>query len=168
MFIECKVDNIYEVLKNNFYNEIKLLDELRVGNKTVALCHGCFDPLHIGHVYHFQEAKKIADILVVTITPDQYITKGENRPYFNMNQRLTMVRELRTVDLAIINLWPTAINTIKEIQPNYFVKGIDYKDSIMPNYLAEKEALESLGGKMLITDTKKYSSTVLLNQGLFR
>lgn len=165
--MKYEAEHSYQVLKQGFYHKIKLLDQLRIQNKTVALCHGCFDPLHIGHVYHFKEAKKIADILVVTITPDQYINKGKNRPFFSMYERLVMVGELRTVDLAIINLWPTAVNTIKVIKPEYFVKGVDYKNSTFSNYLAEKDELENRGGKMVFTDSKKYSSTELLNQDAF-
>ena len=41
-------------------------------NKKVILCHGVFDLLHLGHVKHFEEAKKYGDILIVTVTPDKY------------------------------------------------------------------------------------------------
>ena len=62
--------------------------------KRIVLCHGVFDLLHIGHIKHFQEAKKIGDILVVTITADKYINKGPNRPYFNARLRLQAIAEL--------------------------------------------------------------------------
>ena len=51
--------------------------------KKIILCHGVFDLLHIGHIKHFEEAKKMGDILVVTITPDQFVNKGPGRPAFN-------------------------------------------------------------------------------------
>ena len=40
-------------------------------NKKVGLCHGVFDLLHIGHIKHFEQAKKIVDVLVVSITSDK-------------------------------------------------------------------------------------------------
>ena len=47
-----------------------LLPALRVG-RLVVHCHGVFDLMHIGHIRHFQEAKKAGDLLVVTWTPDR-------------------------------------------------------------------------------------------------
>jgi len=43
--------------------------------QRIVLCHGAFDLVHIGHLIHFEEAKALGDILVVTITADKHITK---------------------------------------------------------------------------------------------
>jgi len=52
--------------------KVKSLEELtevltaeRRGKKVV-LCHGVFDLLHIGHIRHFEQARALGDILVVT------------------------------------------------------------------------------------------------------
>ena len=42
----------------------------------------------------FEDAKKYGDILVVTITPDQHVNKGPNRPVFNINQRISFLETL--------------------------------------------------------------------------
>tara|TARA_B110000027_G_C15964658_1_gene231512 strand:+ start:234 stop:461 length:228 start_codon:yes stop_codon:yes gene_type:complete len=55
--------------------------------KKVVLCHGVYDILHIGHIKHFEEAKKNNDILVVGVTTSKFINKGPNRPYFKLNQK---------------------------------------------------------------------------------
>src|SRR5580704_4899954 len=47
----------------------------RCAGKTIVLCHGAFDLVHPGHLIHFEEARAFGDVLVVTITADQYITK---------------------------------------------------------------------------------------------
>ena len=47
----------------------------RLRDKKIIHCHGAFDLVHIGHLTHFEEAKSLGDILVVTITGDQHITK---------------------------------------------------------------------------------------------
>jgi bifunctional ADP-heptose synthase (sugar kinase/adenylyltransferase) len=44
--------------------------------RKIVLCHGVFDLLHVGHIRHFEQAKKLGDILVVTVTPDIYVNKG--------------------------------------------------------------------------------------------
>ncbi|MBW2993636.1 adenylyltransferase/cytidyltransferase family protein, partial [Candidatus Woesearchaeota archaeon] len=46
----------------------KLISEIKSAGKTIGLCHGGFDLLHPGHVKHFESAKKLCDILVISIT----------------------------------------------------------------------------------------------------
>ena len=47
-----------------------------------VLAHGCFDLLHLGHIRHLQEAKKLGDRLVVSVTADKFVNKGAGRPRF--------------------------------------------------------------------------------------
>ena len=55
------------------------------GSKNkIVLCHGVFDLLHLGHIKHFEKAKSFGDIVIVTVTPDQFVKKGPNRPVFNI------------------------------------------------------------------------------------
>src|SRR5262249_47887225 len=44
-------------------------------DRTIVLCHGAFDLVHVGHMIHFEEARALGDILVVTLTADQHVTK---------------------------------------------------------------------------------------------
>ncbi|TMI99517.1 MAG: hypothetical protein E6G97_21595 [Alphaproteobacteria bacterium] len=132
---------------------------------TVALCHGCFDPLHIGHVDHFREAASYADRLVVTVTADRFVAKGEGRPVFDQNARARMVDAIRFVDAVAINDWANAIATLECVRPNIFVKGIDYAG---PNssaaFAAEREAALRLGIEVCFTRSAKESATALLHR----
>ena len=65
-------------------NKIIALDELsalvskyKKSGKKVVHCHGVFDLMHIGHIKHFSEAKNQGDILIVTLTPDEYVNKDQ-------------------------------------------------------------------------------------------
>jgi cytidyltransferase-like protein len=162
-------DNINKELINNFQKLIQEVYRWKKMGFSVALCHGCFDPLHVGHVYHFHAAKKMADKLIVTVTPDIFINKGINRPFIGQEHRLYMISELKVIDSAAINLWSSAINTIKNIKPDYFVKGSDYKDTSRcdPSILEEKEEIEKLGGKLLFTDEVTFSSTKLIEANAY-
>ena len=57
-------------------NLAKIISKLKNKEKKIVLCHGVFDLLHIGHINHFKEAKKLGDILVVTVTQDKFVNKG--------------------------------------------------------------------------------------------
>ena len=55
-----------------------VLNTLKKSGKKIVHCHGVFDLLHIGHIRHFEQAKALGDILVVTLTPDRHVNKGHN------------------------------------------------------------------------------------------
>ena len=138
-------------------------DKLR-GHHTIGLCHGCFDLLHYGHLQHLKEAKEQCDILIVTVTRDIFIDKGVGRPIFNEEQRAEMLNELRCVDYVSLNAWSTAVNTIKGIKPDIFFKGIDYIDECDEGFKRELGVLKENNGKLIVTNTKKYSSTDLVRK----
>ncbi len=75
-------------------------------------CHGVFDLLHIGHIRHFEQAARIGDVLVVTVTPDRYVDKGPHRPAFTETLRAEAIGSLSCVDYVAINRWPTAEDTL--------------------------------------------------------
>ena len=45
-------------------------------NSKIVLCHGVFDVIHSGHIEYFKEAKSLGDILIVTLTTDEFVNKG--------------------------------------------------------------------------------------------
>ncbi len=115
-------------------DKIKPLDELREilpalrgSDRKVVHCHGVFDPLHIGHIRHFEQAKKLGGILVVTVTPDQYVNKGPHRPIFSAELRAEAIAALECVDFVAINEWPMAVETIRLLRPDYFIKGCEFQ-----------------------------------------
>jgi len=125
-----------------------------------------FDVFHIGHLRHLKKAKTFGDYLIVSITPDKYVNKGPNRPIFNEKYRAEVINNLWFVDEVIINDKPTAIELIKRIKPDVYVKGKDYKklnEDITGNILLEKNAVESYGGKIVFTEEITFSSSNLVN-----
>ena len=159
--------------KSQYDNKIIKLDELEsnITAKDPALrvvqCHGVFDLLHIGHIRHFQMAKKHGDILVVTITPDRFVNKGPNRPSFQEELRAAAVAALDCVDYVIINSHPTAVEAIKVIKPHFYVKGSEYQiaqNDITAKIQDEIDAVKSVGGDIVFTNDITFSSSALINQ----
>jgi len=155
------------------FDKIKSLDELadiipvlKAGGNTIIHCHGIFDLLHPGHIHHFEAAKREGDILIVTITPDEYVGKGPGRPVFNQRLRAESVAALHCVDYVAINEWPTAVETIKKLKPDVYTKGSDYanrENDLTGQIYKEEEAIKSIGGRLHFTDEISFSSTKLLN-----
>ena len=108
--------------------ELSNLLKTKHKNKKIVLCHGVFDVIHIGHIEHFEQAKKQGDILIVSITADQFVSKGPNRPAFNQNIRIKALSAITSIDYVCLSHSYTAINTIKILKPNFYCKGLEYKN----------------------------------------
>ena len=61
----------------------KIIENFKKEGKKIVLCHGVFDLFHPGHLLYFEAAKKEGDILIVSLTADQFVNKGINRPVFS-------------------------------------------------------------------------------------
>ena len=90
----------------------------------IVLADGCFDRFHDGHLQHLREARAMGDILVVALTVDGAVNKGEGRPVNTWIRRADLLRELRCVDHVMRSA--SAMQAIRTLRPTYFVKGIDY------------------------------------------
>jgi rfaE bifunctional protein nucleotidyltransferase chain/domain len=139
---------------------------LKAAGKTVALCHGCFDLMHPGHIKYLQAARRMADVLVVTVTPDEFVDKGDGRPAFTQTLRAESLAALECVDFVAVNRWPTAVETIRLLRPSYYVKGQEFEhpEHRTGKLKGEIEVLEQIGGEMRFTHEIVFSSTALLNK----
>ena len=148
----------------------KLSEKLKVdrkNSKTITLCHGVFDLLHIGHIKHLQTAKKCGDKLVVTVTSDKYVNKGPGRPVFNQVLRCEAIAAIESVDYVAINDSQTAVNAIKILKPDIYCKGKDYKnfnDDVTGEIRNEINELKKFNGKIFFTEELTFSSSRLINR----
>lgn len=135
--------------------------------RRVIHCHGVFDLLHIGHIRHLEEARRLGDHLVVTITPDRFVNKGPHRPAFPEALRAEALAALECVDTVCINDWPTAVEAIGAIRPDVFLKGVVAGEGPRDRNGAidvERNAVEALGGEVVLTDTELHSASALINR----
>lgn len=156
--------------------KIRLLEEIayqaevaRQKGRTVVLAHGCFDLLHLGHVRHLEEAARHGDMLVVTVTADPYVNKGPGRPVFSELLRAQMIAAMEHVDFVAINHAPTAVDVLKAVKPDVYVKGSDYadaKEDVTGGITQERYAVEAYGGRIVFTDDITFSSSSLINRFL--
>ena len=138
----------------------------RAAQRRVIHCHGVFDLLHIGHIRYLQRARKLGDLLVVTITPDHFVNKGPHRPAFQAKLRADALAALDCVDYVAINQWQTACEAIRLLGPNIYAKGGEFRDHKTPELLAEEEAAQEVGAKVEFIEEVTSSSSHLLNKYL--
>lgn len=160
-------------IKNKMTN-IKIVKEkdlaaIRKTKKKIILAHGTFDFFHYGHLRHLKKAKKKADILVVSLTADKFIRKGPGRPIYDQNKRAEIMSSLDFVDHVIIVNSFSGIEIIKLLKPNYYSKGIEYKNKkndFTNKIFKEEKILKKVKGRLFYTNEPVMSSSVLINKFL--
>ena len=114
-------------MKNKIYSLTqlsKIIERDKKKRKKIALCHGVFDLLHIGHIKHLKKAKTYADKLIVTITSDEFVNKGPGRPVFNQFLRSQAIAAIEDVDYVAINENPTAVNLFKLLTTCFVLRPV--------------------------------------------
>ena len=146
-----------EISINDYHRKVKTREELRqiIGypprEKSVIMCHGTFDLVHPGHVWHLMYAKGKADILVASLTSDAHIGKASYRPFVPQQLRAMNLAALEVVDFVVIDENPTPIESIEFLRPDYFAKGYEYSEQgVHPRTREEIEAWYGTGGNSVV------------------
>ena len=152
--------------KYNLENLGKIANDLKKKGKKIGLCHGVFDVIHAGHISHFEEVKKKCDYLIVTVTEDQFVNKGPNRPVNNHYFRAKVLESLRQIDYVGVNFSSDATLSIRKIKPNFYFKGKDYrgKKDLTGRLYKELKELKKINSKIIYTDSPLQSSTEIINK----
>ena len=159
--------NIEKIL--NFHTASRVFDALRAGGKKIVQCHGTFDLVHPGHIYHLEEAKALGDILVVTVTGEKFVNKGPGRPFFNDSLRAKSLAAISCVDYVVIVPHEAAVEAIDCVKPDIYCKGSEYLDQavdVTGNIQNDLITVQKHGGKVQYVGSVVFSSTKLLNNHL--
>lgn len=135
----------------------------QVKGESVVLCHGCFDIVHPGHIRHLQHAARQGDRLVVTLSGDGLVNKGDARPLIPQELRAENLAALDCVDWVAINPEPTAAALLARLRPDVYVKGREYEMNHDPRFAAEKDVVTGYGGRVVFSSGDViFSSTALI------
>lgn len=116
-----------KIIKNN---DLKFtIDNIKAQGKKIVFTNGCFDIIHKGHIKYLQKAKKYGDVLIIGLNSDSSVKKlkGEGRPIKDEDERSIILSALAVVDYITVFNDETPYSTIKIIEPDFLVKGGDYK-----------------------------------------
>lgn len=144
----------------------KIIKSLKQKKNKIVLSHGVFDLLHIGHIKHFESAKKLGHKLIVSVTKNEFIDKGPNRPLFDLKLRMEAIASLSCVDFVTYGNLDSAVDVIENLKPDIYCKGQDYKilkNDVSKKIYKEKKAVLKNKGKINFTNEIKFSSSKILN-----
>lgn len=145
-------------------------------SKKVVLVSGGFDPVHIGHVRMFREAKALGDELVVVLNNDNWLRYKKGNGFMHEEERKEIIESFGSVDRVILTSHESdtkdisVCREIELIRPDIFANGGDRKGDNIPEYkLCEKLGIKMVfnvgyGGKIqssseLLADYSKKLST---------
>ena len=118
---------------------------------VVVAVSGGFDPIHIGHVRMFQNAKALGDKLVVILNNDNWLTAKKQHIFMPEQERKEVIMALGAVDDVVLTGHgpnPADMSVCAElsaIKPDIFANGGDRKLDNIP----EVPVCEAIGCKMV-------------------
>ncbi len=113
---------------------IQWREAMRAQGKRVVFTNGCFDVLHAGHVNYLAWARAQGDALIVGLNSDASVRnlKGERRPLVPFDDRATLLRALRSVDVVVEFAQRTPEVLLDRIRPDVHVKSSQYREDELP------------------------------------
>ena len=137
--------------------------------EIIVAVSGGFDPIHIGHVRMFKEAKKLSDKLVIILNNDNWLLKKKGYIFMPQKERAEIIKNIKWVDDVILtNHRPNANDMsvcaeLKKLKPNIFANGGDRTLKNIP----EIKTCREIGCKMVFNighGGKVQSSSWLLSK----
>ncbi|MFZ2446838.1 MAG: D-glycero-beta-D-manno-heptose 1-phosphate adenylyltransferase [Syntrophobacteraceae bacterium] len=145
-------------LKIKSLEELKTIcDAVRSRDGKIVFTNGCFDLLHVGHVRYLEEARGLADALIVAVNTDASVMriKGPLRPIVPETDRAELVASLQCVDYVTLFDTPDPLPLIRCLLPDFLVKGADWP---IEEIVGAEEVLRA-GGQVVTIDLVADRST---------
>ncbi|MFC1499730.1 D-glycero-beta-D-manno-heptose 1-phosphate adenylyltransferase [Candidatus Zixiibacteriota bacterium] len=140
---------------------VQLCTAWREQDLTVVFTNGVFDILHRGHVEYLAEARLLGDRLVVGVNDDDSahrLGKGADRPLNSLDDRLTVLAGLASVDLLVPFHEDTPLDIIQLLRPGILVKGGDYTE----DEVVGASDVRADGGEVVLVRLREGVSTTAL------
>ena len=110
--------------------DIAKLTEKGRNKITIVMAGGAFDIIHPGHIDTLSQAKKLGDILVVSIARDSTFEKNKGRtPMHDERLRRYLVSAIKPVDAAILGSKENIFKTVEFLKPDIIALGYDQHHS---------------------------------------
>jgi len=106
-----------------------------------VIVSGYFNPIHKGHLEYINNAKALADVLIVIVNSDHQRALKGSKEFQNEAERLFIVSNIKAVDKAIISIDKdrTVCATLEKIADDYgaiyelaFANGGDQNNDSIP------------------------------------
>jgi cytidyltransferase-like protein len=143
-------------------------------SKIKVVVSGGFDPVHIGHVRMFKEAKSLGDELTVVLNNDNWLLKKKGFVFMPQKERKEIIESIKYVDKVVVTGHPknpkdmSVVRELARLKPDIFANGGDRNKKDANNKSSslnpEQELCRKMGIKMIfnVGEGGKLQSSSLL------
>ena len=130
---------------------------------------GGFDPIHVGHLRMFKEAKALGDYLIVVVNNDNWLKKKKGYCFMSEKDRIEIIQAFKYVDEVYLTKHKpntddmSICEALKYIKPDISANGGDRHINNIPEYSLCKEL--NIGMIFNIGGGKIRSSSELVKHG---
>lgn len=109
-------------------------------NMKKVCVSGGFDPVHIGHLRMFEDAKKLGDYLIVIVNNDNWLVSKKGYHFMQESDRKEIIQAFRCVNEVVITSHRedstdmSVCDELLKIKPDIFANGGDRKSDNIPEY----------------------------------
>lgn len=111
---------------------------------VIVAVSGGFDPIHVGHLRMFEEAKKLGDYLVVIVNNDNWLRDKKGFVFMAENERVELIRGMKPVDAVYLTGHKkgdkdrSVCKALRKIKPHIFANGGDRTRKNVPEAVLAK------------------------------
>ena len=119
--------------------------------QVIVAVSGGFDPVHIGHVRLFKEAKKLGDKLIAILNNDNWLIAKKGYVFMPEQERKEVLESFRDVDEVVLTEHPqntkdmSVCQALLKLRPDIFANGGDRFEDNIP----EVKTCQTIGCKMV-------------------
>lgn len=117
----------------------------KIKKEKIVAVSGGFDPVHIGHIRMFNEAKAYGDKLIVILNNDNWLRKKKGKEFMPEHERKEIIEAFESVDEVVITEHSvnaedmSVCNELKKIKPHIFANGGDRHADNVPEVVVCKD-----------------------------
>jgi len=125
-----------------------------------------FGVLHMGHIRYLKQARQYGDIVMVVITPDEYVDPGQKESFESM--RADALAHLDWIDAIAVNSCGSQQEMIQTLMPDVFAKGFESVQGgeELNRETQNKQFFENLGIQFVVVREEGFFSTEQINRYL--
>ena len=130
---------------------------MKINKKIVVAVSGGFDPIHVGHIDIFYEAKALGDELVVILNNDNWLQKKKGHIFMPQEERQEILEALKPVDRIVLTEHKpgtedlSVCRELEKLKPDIFANGGDRHEHNIP----EVATCQKIGCQMVFNVGKR-------------
>jgi len=147
-----------------------------MSTRKIIITSGFFNPVHIGHVNLFKEARSLGDFLVVIVNNDEQVKLKGSASFMPEHERIALIESIKHVDAVFLSVdkfadkdgvpIPESLKTVSKMYPGelFFAKGGDRNYDNIPEI--ERKVCDEFNIRVVsnIGGSKIQSSSWLINK----